>query len=110
LTERRDSQEERGVPTFLLCVQLGEFLLGCGKADGKSFNFAEPALALGFGDPGEEVLADLFQVLSGQRMPGNSALSPFGEARMQHPRLKYDADLLCTCVSPLDGGHESGRR
>lgn len=40
-------------------VELDEFLLGAGEADQESFDFIEPAFALGLGDAGEEVVADL---------------------------------------------------
>jgi hypothetical protein len=39
-------------------VELGEFVLGGGEADPQAFDFAEPALAFGFGDPVGEVVAD----------------------------------------------------
>ncbi|MGW1236743.1 hypothetical protein [Streptomyces californicus] len=44
-----------------LPVDLGELILGSGEADRESFDLAEPALALGLGDAGEEVVADLLQ-------------------------------------------------
>ena len=40
-------------------VDLGELVLGAGEADLESFSFAQPAFALGFGDAGDEVVADL---------------------------------------------------
>jgi hypothetical protein len=40
-------------------VDLGEFVLGAGKADFEAFDFAGPAFAFGFGDAGGEVVADL---------------------------------------------------
>lgn len=43
----------------LPCVQLGELVLGTSEADLESFDFAEPAFALGLGDAGNEVVADL---------------------------------------------------
>ena len=42
-------------------VDLGKFVFGGGEADLKAFDFAEPALAFGFGDAGGEVVADLDQ-------------------------------------------------
>ena len=38
---------------------LGEFVIGASEADLQSFYFAEPALALGFGYPGFEVVTNL---------------------------------------------------
>ncbi|WP_204080156.1 hypothetical protein [Mycobacterium riyadhense] len=38
---------------------LDEFVLGAGEADLESFDFAEPALVLRFGDAGFEVVSDL---------------------------------------------------
>jgi hypothetical protein len=40
-------------------VDLGEFVLGAGEADLESFGLAEPSFAVGFGDAGGEVVADL---------------------------------------------------
>ena len=40
-------------------VDLGELVFGAGEADFEAFGFAEPALLFGFGDAGEEVVADL---------------------------------------------------
>jgi hypothetical protein len=42
-------------------VGLGEFLFGTGEADLESFGFAGPALAFGFGDAGQEIVADLLE-------------------------------------------------
>ncbi|GAA3352683.1 hypothetical protein GCM10017744_002700 [Streptomyces antimycoticus] len=40
-------------------VKSGEFLLRSGKAHLQPFHLAEPSFAFGFGDAGEEVVADL---------------------------------------------------
>ena len=40
-------------------VDLGEFVFGAGEADLESFDFAEPSFAVGFGDAGDQVVADL---------------------------------------------------
>jgi hypothetical protein len=40
-------------------VELGEFGAGGGEADFQAFDFTEPALAVGFGDAGGEVGADV---------------------------------------------------
>lgn len=40
-------------------VELGEFVLGGGEADFKSFDLTEPALLFSFGDADEKVVADL---------------------------------------------------
>lgn len=42
-------------------ADLGEFLLGPGEADLQPLDLAEPALAVGFGDPAGQVVADLQQ-------------------------------------------------
>lgn len=42
-----------------LGVELRKLLLGSGKTDLQSFNLAEPAFRLGFGDSGDQVVADL---------------------------------------------------
>ena len=46
-------------------VHLGEFGAGAGEADLQSFGLAEPAVGLGFGDAGDEVVADLDQAVPG---------------------------------------------
>ena len=46
-------------------VHLGELGAGAGKAGFQSFGFTEPALGLGFGDAGGEVVTDL-----GKAVPG----------------------------------------
>ena len=43
----------------MAAVDLGEFVVGAGQADLESFDFAEPSFAVGLGDPGDEVVADL---------------------------------------------------
>ena len=42
-------------------VHLGEFAAGGGKADLQALGFAGPALAVGFADAGDQVVADLGQ-------------------------------------------------
>lgn len=42
-------------------VDLGEFGFGGGEVDVEPFGFAGPALAFGFGDAGEQVVADLLE-------------------------------------------------
>jgi hypothetical protein len=42
-------------------VHLGELGFGAGEADFEAFGFTEPAVGFGFGDAGDEVLADLGQ-------------------------------------------------
>jgi hypothetical protein len=39
-------------------VDLGEFIVGAVEADLESFDLAEPALALGLSDAGDEIVAD----------------------------------------------------
>jgi hypothetical protein len=40
-------------------ADLGELVFGAGEADLEAFGFAEPAFAFGFGDAGDEIVADL---------------------------------------------------
>lgn len=61
LAEPWDTHEDGGDPSLLLDVELVELLLRCGEAGGEPFDFGEPALALGFGDPVGEVVPDLYQ-------------------------------------------------
>ena len=44
-------------------VDLCEFVLGAGQADLESFDLTEPALAFGFGDARDQVVADLEQAV-----------------------------------------------
>jgi hypothetical protein len=44
-------------------IGLSEFVVGGGEADLESFGFAGPAFAFGFGDAGEEVVADFFEAV-----------------------------------------------
>ena len=45
-------------------VDLGEFVVGSGEADLESFDFAEPAFTFGFGDAGDQVVADFGDALA----------------------------------------------
>jgi hypothetical protein len=49
-------------------VHLGEFGVGAGEADLEALGFAVPAVGFGFGDAGEQVVADLFQPCAGGRV------------------------------------------
>jgi hypothetical protein len=40
-------------------VDLGELVFGAAEADFQAFSFAQPAFAFGFGDAGDQVVADL---------------------------------------------------
>ncbi|GAA1728950.1 hypothetical protein GCM10009680_82640 [Streptomyces yatensis] len=51
-------------------IELAELLLGVGQADLETFDLAEPAFRLGFGDSGDQVVADL-----GNPCPGGRARS-----------------------------------
>ena len=58
---RWDSRKSEvdGLATASTTVDLGEPFVGAGEADLESFDLAEPAFALGLGDAGSEVVADL---------------------------------------------------
>jgi hypothetical protein len=45
-------------------IELSQLVLGAGQTDLKAFNLAEPALALSFGDPIDQVVPDLDQPVS----------------------------------------------
>ncbi|MCF1596882.1 hypothetical protein [Streptomyces muensis] len=45
-------------------IQLGAFVLGSGKTDLEPFQLAQPALAFGLRDAGQEVVADLDQAVA----------------------------------------------
>ena len=46
-------------------VHLGEFGIGAGEADLEALGLAVPAVGFGFGDAGDEVVADLFEARPG---------------------------------------------
>jgi hypothetical protein len=45
-------------------VGLGDLAGGGGEADAESFGFSGPAFAFGFGDAGEEAVADFFEAVA----------------------------------------------
>jgi hypothetical protein len=45
-------------------VGLGDLVVGGVEADAESFGFPGPAFAPGFGDAGQEVVADLFEAVA----------------------------------------------
>ena len=49
-------------------VHLGEFGVGAGEADLEALGLAVPVVGFGFGDAGEQVVADLFQPCAGGRV------------------------------------------
>src|SRR6187455_129927 len=49
-------------------VHLGEFGVRAGEADLEALGLAVPAVGFGFGDAGEQVVADLFQPGAGGRI------------------------------------------
>ena len=49
-------------------VHLVEFGVGAGEADLEAFGLSVPAVRFGFGDAGDEVVADLFQPGFGDRI------------------------------------------
>ncbi|MEW2567801.1 hypothetical protein [Streptomyces sp. NPDC047070] len=61
--DRGDTKVDNAV-TGGLSVELGEFLLCFGKAHLEPFHIAEPSFAFGFGDAGEEVVADLDETVT----------------------------------------------
>src|SRR5262245_11877413 len=56
-----DAELDRVGATGADLVDLGEFLLGAGEADLEALGLAVPAVGFGFGDAGEEVVADLLR-------------------------------------------------
>ncbi|CAL9365266.1 hypothetical protein [Streptomyces sp. enrichment culture] len=58
-TPRDGDAEVDGRVLSGVVIELTEFLLGAGEADLEPFDFAEPAFPLGFGNSGDQVLADL---------------------------------------------------
>jgi hypothetical protein len=62
-------------------VGLGEFVAGGGEADLESLGFSGPPFALGFGDAGQEVVADFFEavVLGGVDAQERAADAPLTE-------------------------------
>ena len=78
-------------------VDLGELVLGAGEADLESLDLAEPAFALGLGDAGQEVVADL----------GDAG--PLGGVGASAYRIGADSDhtSLSECEPVIMAGHFS---
>lgn len=87
----RDAQGSRGA--VHTAIDLGELVFGAGKADVESFDVAEPAFAFGFGDAGDQVVADLDEPVAlgrvgpehGQRTQACSWMQGVPDARPQVP-------------------------
>jgi len=63
--EAGDAELDRvGAPSSDL-LHFGEFGVRAGEADLQSFGLAVPAARFGFGDAGEEIVADLFKARPG---------------------------------------------
>jgi len=79
-------------------VELGEFLAGAGEADLQAVDFAEPALLAGFGDAGEQVVADLDQPLA--------VLHRSDEVLALAPAVRPDRHIIEAATA--DHGHVRG--
>jgi hypothetical protein len=71
-------------------VGLGELVVGCGEADLESFGFAGPAFAFGFGDAGQEVVADLLEAvpLCGVDSEEGASDAPLTELTAMFPQFR----------------------
>ncbi|KJY40955.1 hypothetical protein VR41_14230 [Streptomyces sp. NRRL B-1568] len=56
-SRRRQTEQDR--PARCRRIDLADLGFGASEADTESFDLAEPPLTLGFGDPVQQVLADL---------------------------------------------------
>ena len=75
-------------------LHLGELLLGCGKAGAQSFDFAEPTIVGGLGDP-------LFQTV-------DDALEPFVLVGVGAEHRAADAGMLVLTAASIFIGELSG--
>ena len=66
--EAGDAELDGGGAAGADLVHLGQFGVGAGEADLQALGLAVPAVGLGFGDAGDEVVADLFQPGAGGRI------------------------------------------
>ena len=66
--EAGDAELDGGGATDADLVHLGQFGVGAGEADLQALGLAVPAVGFGFGDAGDEVVADLFQPGAGGRI------------------------------------------
>ena len=57
-------------------LHLGEFGVRAGEADLQSFGLAVPAARFGFGDAGEEIVADLFKARPGGGVGSQQRAAP----------------------------------
>jgi hypothetical protein len=71
-------------------VDLGELVVGAGEADVEAFDFAVPAFAFGFADPGGEVVADLGDArpLGGVGPEHRAADAPLTELASMFPQFR----------------------
>jgi hypothetical protein len=59
ITTRRGDAKVHGRMPLMAPIELPELLLSASQADPETFDLAEPAFRLGFGDAGDQVVADL---------------------------------------------------
>lgn len=59
ITTRDGDAEVDSRVLIAVAIKLAELLLGAGEADLETFDLAEPAFPPGFGDSGDQVVADL---------------------------------------------------
>ena len=66
-------------------IELGQLVLGAGQADLQALDLSEPALPLSFGDPVEQVVADLGQTVSLGRLGPEERTSDASLSELDQP-------------------------
>jgi hypothetical protein len=71
-------------------IELAELLLGAGQTDLETLDLAEPAFRLGFGDSGDQVVADLGKPCSLGRVRSEERASDtsFSELRLEASQFR----------------------
>lgn len=90
-------------------IELAELLLGASQADPKSFDLPEPALALGLGDAGDEVVADLLQPAALGRVRPEEGATNTRLSELVQRRLATGVAVVSLTVSSGCDGLQRGR-
>ena len=88
-------------------IDLGQLVVGDVEADLESFGFAGPAFAFGFGDAGQEVVADFFKsvALGGVDPQERASDAPLTELTAMFPQFRACFwSLALACPGDRIGG------
>lgn len=105
VAEGRDTEIDDLPAADLFGIELGEFVPASGEADFESFDLAQPAFMSGFGDPCDEVVADLGQAraLGGVGAKHGAADAPLTERTTLIVQFRAQVRLSPSTVCGRDG-------